>query len=518
MQRHTTLKAAILTLLTFALWGAVFLMSPTRPSLASDLAGNSSHEVSEEVVEQVFAQAPKVLRRTANHAVEVATHSLPHLLSSMRQECASHLPVLKTVNWRSRTTLWTRLFYQRYFFSSDVVCYSSNGRWFHDHEANRSMKVAGNNNLNEDAVLLPMTNGSFMGSVRSASFAFHRSFAVVGSGAFGMVNMYHNLVDLLMGMSSAVLSHPEIIALPRDAVMMHYNRISRKRSSDTRICASCIEANSIISDDIWQPSLTIGANGAVDGGTHCFCGMALVHRITQSTRLKHGVIRDPNPTEVLSWVQQRLAAKYFLKNYSSTVEANDFHKYSMWTSDHSNATALRLVFVTRKHSRFVGNQDDILDAAKKLGFEVHVMSFDGNVPLERQLAAVRYTDVLMGIHGAALATSIMISTNASSCQPIVVELMHWAAVTRLPHIQILTNMLNVTLYRAYAIHVKFGKSVKNPLQEKRALKNGNYNFKSLGFNDQTAYFPLDEVNRLLKLAKAKLCRCELKRCTGTVEG
>ncbi|CAI9787212.1 unnamed protein product [Fraxinus pennsylvanica] len=78
----------------------------------------------------------------------------------------------------------------------------------------------------------------------------------------------------------------------------------------------------------------------------------------------------------------------------------------------------RLMMISRKRTRFVTNDAEITQLARKMGFEVIVDEADHSTNLSRFAQIVNSCDVLMGIHGAGLTNMVFLPDNAVLIQII----------------------------------------------------------------------------------------------------
>eukprot|EP01018_Ginkgo_biloba_P023949 Gb_18307 [translate_table: standard] len=88
----------------------------------------------------------------------------------------------------------------------------------------------------------------------------------------------------------------------------------------------------------------------------------------------------------------------------------------------------KMVLIARKGSRVFMNQREIVEAAKKFGFSVTVLSPDRSTDLSEMFRIVHNCDVFMGVHGAALTHFLFLRPGAVFIQvvPLGIE---WASRT-----------------------------------------------------------------------------------------
>lgn len=113
------------------------------------------------------------------------------------------------------------------------------------------------------------------------------------------------------------------------------------------------------------------------------------------------------------------------------------------------------------------------------------------------MAAGRYADVVLGTHGAALTSLVMMDTSGSRmlCRSLV-EMFHGHRLGRIVHYQKMAYMVNVSAL-GVPVDVAFGRSVANPRKERKLLKSFSYTWSGTGFHDQTAYYNMNAFRERL---------------------
>ncbi|GJU17243.1 alpha-1,3-arabinosyltransferase XAT2 [Tanacetum coccineum] len=87
----------------------------------------------------------------------------------------------------------------------------------------------------------------------------------------------------------------------------------------------------------------------------------------------------------------------------------------------------RLLIISRKQTRAFTNVNDVVLAAKELGFEVIVTEMSPNMAQVSRL--VNSCDVMMGVHGAGLTNMVFLPENAVVIQVVPLGNMNWMAKT-----------------------------------------------------------------------------------------
>lgn len=115
----------------------------------------------------------------------------------------------------------------------------------------------------------------------------------------------------------------------------------------------------------------------------------------------------------------------------------DFTKFlrSSYSLERSTAIKLtrnstrrpRLLIISRKKTRAFTNVNDVVLAAKELGFEVIVTEMTPNMTQVSRL--VNSCDVMMGVHGAGLTNMVFLPENAVFIQVVPLGNMNWMAKT-----------------------------------------------------------------------------------------
>ncbi|XP_078177246.1 alpha-1,3-arabinosyltransferase XAT3-like [Carex rostrata] len=85
----------------------------------------------------------------------------------------------------------------------------------------------------------------------------------------------------------------------------------------------------------------------------------------------------------------------------------------------------RLLVLLRKNTRSIINEDDVINLAKDVGFEVVTADEETTKDFPRIAHIVNSCDVLMGIHGAGLANMLYLPTNGTVLQIIPFGNLKW---------------------------------------------------------------------------------------------
>ena len=158
--------------------------------------------------------------------------------------------------------------------------------------------------------------------------------------------------------------------------------------------------------------------------------------------LTHCKVKYPNPSEAqcfdntvmgtttnvfVQWEEQpfdplmhRYAnafAKHMLGVFTEGLEEKTYTKHEMaspWSRVYTPRTKPKLLILLRGEEsgqtavRQLTNLEELVNIAKQAGYDVTTMSPDRTTTLASQMRAVADTDVLMGVHGAGLAWSILL--------------------------------------------------------------------------------------------------------------
>ncbi|CUG08171.1 membrane-associated protein, putative [Bodo saltans] len=463
-----------------------------------------------------------------------------HAVHKMRSMCEAGIPGLQQAPWTTRRGISTMYNDQTYLFQNGLVCYDDRTKWYYDGE--RSAQIAaqqngvGNNGVNSASYSSPRNmqeamnraafemkptakfhslfnntdfSDAFKRTMAEHKFHFHQSLGILSVGAWGTVSIYHFMMDLLMGMTSLIMSNPELEVFPRDVVQMHENHIMKIEKWNLPPCFECLAVAPIVTDNLHQPNITISYTGPVDGSMRCFCGMVLVHHQTLTNRApccSRPMTTQTHVGDVMMWMKQRLVEKWNFRPFGKLVQYEDYAKYGYWVNS-TNPRKPRLLFLLRTKSRYIAHKEDLMQVARDLGFAVHSMAFETET-MERQMAAGRYADVVLGTHGAALTSLVMMDTSGDRmlCRSLI-EMFHWAPLGRIVHYQKMAYMVNVSALGVIPVDVLFGKSVANPKKERKLLKSFSYTWSGTGFHDQTSFYNVNTFRERLVEAIRNLKNC-----------
>ncbi|PKA66359.1 hypothetical protein AXF42_Ash007056 [Apostasia shenzhenica] len=115
--------------------------------------------------------------------------------------------------------------------------------------------------------------------------------------------------------------------------------------------------------------------------------------------------------------------------FLSTADFREFLRFSLSLSHlHRVAAGEKplLVLISRKNSRVILNEDEVVEMAGDVGFKVAVVSPEKMAAVEEFAAVVNGCGVLMGVHGAGLANMVFLPTAAAILQ-VVPWGLDWAA-------------------------------------------------------------------------------------------
>jgi hypothetical protein len=531
-------------------WGSTERSSTTSSSLDRNVKLASMPNAPSSQQDSLGAEMTGRTRSTATganpHIVDIKLSSEEaaspdahtHAVNKMRSMCASGLPGLQQPPWTTRRGIHTAYNDQTYLFQNGLVCYDDRTKWYYDgerHGAAPQQHQGGERSssssfssprrmqeeMNRAAFEMKPTamfhslynNSDFSDALKRTlaikRFHFHQSLGILSVGAWGTVSIYHFMMDLLMGMTSLIMSNPDLEAFPRDVVQMHENHIMKIEKWNLPPCFECLAVAPIVTDNLHQPNITISFTGPVDGSMRCFCGMVLVHHQTLTNRApccSRPMTTQTHVGDIMVWIKQRLVEKWNFRPFGKSVQYEDYAKYGYWVNS-TNPRKPRLLFLLRTKSRYIAHKEDLMQIARDIGFSVHSMAFETET-MERQMAAGRYADVVLGTHGAALTSLVMMDTSGERmlCRSLI-EMFHWAPLGRIVHYQKMAYMVNVSALGVIPVDVAFGKSVANPKKERKLLKSFSYTWSGTGFHDQTSFYNVNMFRERLVEAIRNLKHC-----------
>jgi Glycosyltransferase 61 len=85
----------------------------------------------------------------------------------------------------------------------------------------------------------------------------------------------------------------------------------------------------------------------------------------------------------------------------------------------------RLLMLLRKNTRSIINEDEVINLARDVGFEVVTADVETTIDFPRIAHIVNSCDVLMGIHGAGLANMLYLPTNGTVLQVTPFGYLKW---------------------------------------------------------------------------------------------
>lgn len=93
---------------------------------------------------------------------------------------------------------------------------------------------------------------------------------------------------------------------------------------------------------------------------------------------------------------------------------------------------VRVGIISRRRKRFILNEDELVRAVLALGFEVQILPLE-EMTLYEQLAALRMTTVLIGIHGSGLNNAIFMPRGGAMIQLLPYKLNYKGAFSSIAH-------------------------------------------------------------------------------------
>ncbi|XP_072984395.1 xylan glycosyltransferase MUCI21-like [Typha latifolia] len=87
----------------------------------------------------------------------------------------------------------------------------------------------------------------------------------------------------------------------------------------------------------------------------------------------------------------------------------------------------KLVIISRKKTRAIENEEEVVRLAKEVGFDVEVVTPADTMPMKRMYALLSSCDVMMGVHGAAMTHFLFMRPGSKFIQivPLGVEKVAW---------------------------------------------------------------------------------------------
>jgi hypothetical protein len=359
--------------------------------------------------------------------------------------------------------------------------------------------------------------------------------ALMYTGQWSNVNLFHLLNDLLAGVGDVFHHHPDLGSVPLRVVYVANTTFNTKWRK--RHCAACSEwgdgftspatsavcrrspaelAATVVVDDQLPPSST-------DVPLKCFCHAAVAYGHSMPFYSK--ARSDAYLTVKLH------AARYFgVPLYPDRGEQTT-PPWTLWKI--CGEQQPRLLIVDRRGTRRLVQIDELVNATLRIGFCVRVVRFEEMTGCE-QFAAARGADVLMSVHGMALAAmlamdgtqpethfnrtsdstllaeDVAVSPNGDrrpkSCRSVV-ELMHWVRPNEFWYYKELAAVNNLTLLRETPVDVVFGRSVVHKEKEKKLLMKNTFWWGLKGFDDQTPLYNMASVSLKLRHAYYRALNC-----------
>ena len=93
---------------------------------------------------------------------------------------------------------------------------------------------------------------------------------------------------------------------------------------------------------------------------------------------------------------------------------------------------VRVGIISRRRKRFILNEDALVRATLELGFEVQILPLE-DMTLYEQLAALRMTTILVGIHGSGLNNAIFLQRGGAMIQLLPYKLNYKGAFSSIAH-------------------------------------------------------------------------------------
>ena len=361
--------------------------------------------------------------------------------------------------------------------------------------------------------------------------------ALMYTGQWSNVNLFHLINDLLAGVGHVWLTFPEIEQVPTRVVYVvntTFNTKWRKRH-----CEACVEWGDSFSlprasqqQRSCASSRTVVIDNLVplespDNPMRCFCGAAVMyhHELPFHSAERSAAYRN---------VKQHLARWFGLGEYDLPASSTFLQgEKSFWFGCQNSQP--KLLVIDRRGTRRLLQVGELVNLSTQIGFCVRVARFEAMSGCQ-QFAASRSADVMMSVHGMALAAMLAMNGTAplttvekndldaavlvptpgasgslsrkkiKSCRTVI-ELMHWVRPNDFWFYKELAYVNNLTLLREIPVDVVFGRSVLHKEKEKKLLMKNTFWWGLKGFDDQTPIYDLSSVDKKLRYAfsRARFC-------------
>jgi protein O-GlcNAc transferase len=130
-----------------------------------------------------------------------------------------------------------------------------------------------------------------------------------------------------------------------------------------------------------------------------------------------------NPIWQGDWITHPCRSSSLLSVFANRVL--DYYGFLDQPRDHEEREIV-ITYIDRKSSRRLTNHTEYLDSIREKYPHIAVQSIDfASIPFHEQLAVIRGTDILLGVHGAGLTHGMFLPENS-----VMVEILPPVSITR----------------------------------------------------------------------------------------
>ncbi|CAN0890489.1 Xylan glycosyltransferase MUCI21 [Linum grandiflorum] len=155
-----------------------------------------------------------------------------------------------------------------------------------------------------------------------------------------------------------------------------------------------------------------------DNRTHCFSEAIVGLRIHDELAIDP--LRSKNRSTIVDFHNLLDRAYWPRISFLTQIESHIFNN----TKPHIP----KLAIVSRKGSRAMTNEDSLVKLAERIGFQVEVLKPDRTTELAKIYRALNWSDVMIGVHGAAMTHLLFMRPGSVFIQVIPLGL-EWASET-----------------------------------------------------------------------------------------
>jgi hypothetical protein len=340
---------------------------------------------------------------------------------------------------------------------------------------------------------------------------WHPSIAVLMSHWFNY-HLYHFLVDGALGAMGLFAYNPDIYKAPREAVYASNFIFNGNDKGPFRLpWNATLQVLPVLSTNHSQPVTVLLPDGPQDNAIHCYCQLILIHSIDYKRRWNF-LVYNPEATYAstvaTARMRQELQEMFSLPAYDAALTLWQVRSSGLW----KGATSIdqpRLLYVMRAWRQ--NHRGSLyIEAATRMGYVVESIHME-NFSVAQQVRAMRFADVVMGVHGAGLTFLLAMNTVGpnSHCRTVI-ELMPWAAPHKIPFYSQLCLMANVSSIRVDPKAIHFPPNVPVKLRDqiiKSKTKPWSGAFHGFHVPHTLSYRDSDVLHALnVSLERTKLCK------------